>query len=264
MPQITMKSTSQLKPDPNQPRKVFDDAELDRLGDDLLARGVLVHLLVLPCGTIIDGERRWRAAQRKGIKELPVSVIDKSVAEAELQGIQLATVFHKVDLTPHEKWQALVRLKELHPAWSMKEFAEFLHIEPSTLTKLQSPSKCVAEVQDALRNGKIGMSDCYEISRAPAEQQGELLRLKLAGMSRDGLAEQARKQRTVAGPQVRIKRIACPLPSGLCISVSGKEFSLEDLIEALGEAQKEAKKAREQKLDVKTWQCVMRDRSRAV
>src|SRR5688572_29087016 len=120
MRQITMKLTDKLHPDPKNPRKAFDDAESDRLGDELLARGVLVPLLVRADGTIIDGERRWRAAQRKGIKELPVIVTDKDIPESELLGIQLATVFHKADLQPYEKWQALVRLKELHPDWPMK------------------------------------------------------------------------------------------------------------------------------------------------
>ena len=49
---------------------------------------------------------------------------------------------------------------------------------------------------------------------------------------------------------------------GVSVSVTGKDVSLDDLIEALGDAQKEARKAREQKLDVKTWQRVMRDKSR--
>ncbi len=89
----------------------------------------------------------------------------------------------------------------------------------------------------------------YEISRVPAEQQAELLRLKLSGASRDGLAERIRKQKREATPQVRVKRIACPLPSGVSIVASGAELSLDDLIEALGEALKEAKKAREQALN---------------
>jgi len=62
---------------------------------------------------------------------------------------------------------------------------------------------------------------------------------------------------------VRVKRIACPLPSGVSIVVSGEELSLDDLIEALGEAQKEAKKAREQGLDAKTFRAVMKDKAKA-
>jgi hypothetical protein len=117
-------------------------------------------------------------------------------------------------------------------------------------------------VQQALEAGRIGITAAYEISRVPAEQQGELLRLKLSGTSRDGLAEHVRKQRRDATPQVRVKRIACPLPSGVSIVASGEDLSLDDLIEALGEAQKEARRAREQGLDAKTFSAVMKDKSK--
>ena len=90
-----------------------------------------------------------------------------------------------------------------------------------------------------------------------------MLRLKDSGLSRDGLAAHLRKQRKASTPQVRTKRISCPLPSGVSITASGQDLSLDDFIEAIGDAQKEARKAREQKLDVKTWQSVMRDKSRA-
>ena len=90
-----------------------------------------------------------------------------------------------------------------------------------------------------------------------------MLRLKLSGTSRDGLAEHVRKQKRDAAPQVRVKRIACPRPSGVGIVVTGEELSLDDLIEALVEAQKEAKKAREQGLDAKTFSAVMKDKAKA-
>src|SRR5579859_3970600 len=106
MASMMTKSVEWLRADPKNPRKSANEADLDRLGDDLLVRGVLQPLLARPDGTIIDGWRRWLAAQRKGIKELPVIVTDREPTEKELRGIQLATVFHKADLTAYEKWLA--------------------------------------------------------------------------------------------------------------------------------------------------------------
>jgi malonyl CoA-acyl carrier protein transacylase len=117
-------------------------------------------------------------------------------------------------------------------------------------------------VQEALEAGRIGVTAVYEIGRAPADQQSELLQLKLSGTSRDGLADRVRKQKNQSVPQVRVKRIACPLPSGANVVVSGEELSLDDLIEALGDAQKEARKAREQGLDAKTFSAVMKDKAK--
>lgn len=59
-----------------------------------------------------------------------------------------------------------------------------------------------------------------------------------------------------------MKRIACPLPSGISVTVSGAELSLDELIDALGEAQKQAKKAREDGLDAKTFTAVLKDKAR--
>ena len=59
-----------------------------------------------------------------------------------------------------------------------------------------------------------------------------------------------------------MKRIVCPLPSGISITAIGETLSLDDLIESLGQAQAAAKKAREQGLDAKTFAAVMKDRSK--
>ena len=172
-------ATMQLKPvgffkaDPKNPRTSADETDLDHLGDDMLARGVLVPLLAKPDGTIIDGWRRWLAAGRKGIKELPVIITDKP--EMEIRGIQLATVFHRADLTAHEKWLAGAELMCMNPEWQLKDLAEFLHLGAPTVTKLLSPSKCIPAWQEALRDGKVGISDCYAASGLPEGLELEAL-----------------------------------------------------------------------------------------
>ena len=108
----------------------------------------------------------------------------------------------------------------------------------------------------------MGITTCYELSRASGEEQSELLQLQQSGASRDALAERIRKKKRADTSAVRAKRIMCPLSSGISIAVSGKGLTLDDLIEALGDAQKEAKKAREQGLDAKTFGAVMKDKSR--
>lgn len=269
MTQISMKPTGWLKPDPKNPRKLPDDTDprkeqwekdLDRLGDDMLARGVLVPLLARLDATIIDGWRRWLAALRKGIKELPVIVTD--TPETEIAGIQLATVFHKADLTGAEKWMACCGILQAHPDWQLKNLAEFLHLDPSMVTRLLSPSKCIPAWQEALAAGKVGISDCYAASKLGEVEQAELLRLKLSGASRDAIEKAGRKQRTAATSTVKVSRIKAMLPSGVSIVASGEGLTLDDLIESLGEAQREAKKAREQGLDARTFQAVLRDRAK--
>ena len=74
---IRMMPVGALTPQPGQPRRSFDDAALDELAQSIAARGVLQPILVRPHGRnyqIVAGERRWRAAQRARLHEVPVIV----------------------------------------------------------------------------------------------------------------------------------------------------------------------------------------------
>jgi ParB/RepB/Spo0J family partition protein len=257
-----MKPTNTLKPDPKQPRKFFDEEELDRLGDDMLARGVLQDLLITPDSTIIDGWRRWLAAQRKNIKELPVKVIDKPLTEKDLRGIQLATFFHKVGLKGYEQWQSCSELMCMNPEWELKNLAEFLHVSQSMMTRLLSPSKCIPGWQAALKDGKVGISDCYQASQLPESEQAGLLALKLSGASRDEIARVSRRKRNGEQDTVRVQRVKCALPNGITVVVSGEAVSLDESIDALSETIKEMKRARELGYTAKTFVAAMKDKSK--
>jgi ParB family chromosome partitioning protein len=77
-----------LHPNPRNPRKNFADAELDALAASIRDRGVIQPVLVRPLARaadsyeIIAGERRWRAAQRAGLHEIPVLVVEAGDREA--------------------------------------------------------------------------------------------------------------------------------------------------------------------------------------
>ena len=68
-----------IKPLPGNPRKHFDEAALDELAASIATRGVIQPIIVRPHGggfQIIAGERRWRAAQRAGLNEVPVVTVE--------------------------------------------------------------------------------------------------------------------------------------------------------------------------------------------
>ena len=104
-------------------------------------------------------------------------------------------------------------LLRLNPGWTQKDLAEQLHVDPSMVIRLLSPSKCIESVQAALAEGTIGISDCYAISRLGEAEQAAALAMKLNGASRDQLASHARRQKSGETPaaagqpcQVRIGR----------------------------------------------------------
>jgi ParB family transcriptional regulator, chromosome partitioning protein len=260
MAEVIKKPVGWFKTRP-QARKRFDENELRQLGESLKVRQ-LQPLVCLPDATIIAGERRYRAALLTGIAELEVKVIDDAVSEAEFKRLQFTENLQRQDLTGYEQWQGCVELLRLNPGWTQKQLGEQLHVDPSMVIRLLSPSKCVESVQAAFAEGKIGISDCYAISRLAEAEQPAALAMRLGGASRDELASHARRQKSGGKPDVRTGRVKCELAGGVSIVVAGESLGMDEVIEALGLAQKSARAARDQNLDVKTWSAVMRDRAR--
>lgn len=246
-----------------QVRRTFDEAELRQLGESMKVKQ-LQAVIALPDGTLLAGERRWRAASLVGMPHLLVMVVEGELNETETKILQLAENIHRSDLSGYEKWIACTELMTINIGWNCKDLAEHLKLDASSVTRLLSPSKTIGAVQDALKEGKIGISDCYAISKASSlAEQATMLAAKLSGASRDEIEQAGRNSRRAKQPAVRVSRIKCALPSGLSITVSGQELSLEEASEAFGEAQKAIKKAITDGLDAKTWQAVMRDKAKA-
>ena len=245
-----------------QARQDFDQAKLMALADSLLA-GQLQPIGVLSDYTLIWGERRLRAALlKKEITHLLAVVFDNEVTESQFLLMRATENFQRADLTDNEKWLTCKELRDANPQWQLQDLAEHLHLSPGTITKLMSPAKCSVAWREALAAGRVSIGECYAASGLPETEQAALLALKLSGASRDEIVHAGRKSRKGNTPSVKVTRVKCHLPSGVCIVASGAGLSLDDLIDSFGEAQKEAKKARDQGLDAKTFQSVMRDKSK--
>jgi ParB family chromosome partitioning protein len=103
----------EISPSKYQPRKGFDEVKLNELAASIKEKGIIEPLIVRKIDggyELIVGERRWRAAQRAGIKEVPVIVRDVSTGEA----LELALIenLQREDLNPLEEAEAYKRLME--------------------------------------------------------------------------------------------------------------------------------------------------------
>jgi len=240
-------------------RKQFDPDDLVRLGESLKRRQW--HPVVAKSdGTVVDGERRVRAALAAGLETLDVIIIDAPMTKTELRLAQAATAMHRADLSGWEKYELCYELVQLNPDWQAKELAEHLAIDPSMVTRILSASKTVPEVREALKAGRLGTTDVYAISKEKSDAgQLELLAAKLNGASRDSIEQQAKRTRIGSARAVTLRRIKCPLVSGHVVMVTGADISLDDGIEALGEALKAMRKARDGGLNAATAQAVWKD-----
>ena len=103
-----------LAPHPNQPRQHFDETEIESLAASIREKGIVQPLVVRPGDDggapyqIVAGERRWRAAQRAGLHELPAVV--RHLSEAESIEIALVENLQRRDLNPLEEASAYRRL----------------------------------------------------------------------------------------------------------------------------------------------------------
>lgn len=260
MPQLVLKPLNWFKTNP-QVRQQFDEADLRRLGESLMVKQ-LQPVLCQPDGTLVAGERRWRAAMLVGMTHLEAKVADEPLSVTEVRIWQLVENMLREGLTGHEQWQGCRELLEMNPTWRQKDLAARLHLTESMIVRLLSPSKCSGPWQEALRDGAVGISDCYAASKLPAENQAGLLALRLSGATRDAIEAAGRKSRQPSTPVVRTRKIKCALASGIDVTASGKEMTLDELIEAFAEAGKEARRARDQGLHAKTFASAMRDRNR--
>jgi ParB family transcriptional regulator, chromosome partitioning protein len=105
-----------IRPSTFQPRRRFAEAELEALAQSIREKGILQPLLVRPLTVeeadfeLVAGERRWRAAQRVGLHEVPVIV--RAIADSEALEIALVENLQREDLSPLEEAEAYNRLME--------------------------------------------------------------------------------------------------------------------------------------------------------
>jgi ParB family chromosome partitioning protein len=147
----------QIQTNPYQPRKAFDDDEIHHLSDSIKAHGVLQPLVVRPVGDqfqLIAGERRLRAAQAAGLREVPVTIVnfdDRQVFEASLvENIQRA------DLNPIEKAQGFKDYLDRYGV-TQEQLAQRLGMDRTSVSNLVNLLHLPEEVQAAVRHNQISL-----------------------------------------------------------------------------------------------------------
>jgi len=148
-------SISSIEPNPDQPRRIFDEDALKELSESIKQYGVLQPLIVSPNGDkyiIIAGERRWRASKMAGLDKVPA--IARTSKELEQLEIALVENIQRVDLSPMETAVSIARLHDIF-AMSFDDIAKRLGKAPSTVNNIVRLLQLPKEAQDALRKGKI-------------------------------------------------------------------------------------------------------------
>ena len=154
-----------------QPRKQFDDDELQALTESIKTHGVLQPLVVRAGGDgyqLIAGERRLRAAQAAGLTEVPVHVVDfddQQVFEAALvENIQ------RSDLNPIEKAQGFKDYLDKF-GLTQEQLGAKLGLDRTTISNLLGLLNLPQEVQDAVRLGQITLGHAKVLKGVPEPER---------------------------------------------------------------------------------------------
>lgn len=147
-----------LSPNPEQPRRVFDQDAIDELAGSVAARGLLQPILVRPTGKdayeIVAGERRWRAAQKAKLHTVPVII--RELTDQETAEIALIENVQRVDLNPVEEARAYHRLAD-HYQRTQDDIAKAVGKSRSHVANIMRLTGLPDGVLDALGAGEISM-----------------------------------------------------------------------------------------------------------
>ena len=171
-----------LSPHPDQPRRHFDDALLDELAASIRTRGLIQPIVVRPHGRgyqIVAGERRWRAAQRAQLHEVPVVV--REFNDSETLEIALVENIQRQDLNAIEEAQAYQRLANEY-GHTQEALAGIVHKSRSHIANLLRLLDLPDRVQSRVVDGSLSMGHARALLGA-ADVEGLAEQVVARGLS---------------------------------------------------------------------------------
>lgn len=200
---VQMIPVASIEPHPGQPRRHFDDAALDELAASIQARGVIQPIVVRPHGhrfQIVAGERRWRAAQRARLHEIPAIVRD--FTDGETLEVALIENLQRADLNAIEEAQAYGRLVAEY-GHSQEELGRLVSKSRSHIANLLRLLDLPESVQARVVAGELSMGHARALVTA-ADPNGlaeEVVRRGLSVRETEKLAKGARPPARRAAPR---------------------------------------------------------------
>lgn len=183
-----------IEPNPDQPRRSFDENALNDLSSSIAAKGIIQPLIVRKSPRqegnyeIVAGERRWRAAQRAKLHDIPVVI--RELDDVEVLEIAIIENIQRADLNPIEEAAGYSQLMERF-GHTQERLAEALGKSRSHIANLVRLLTLPADVQIYLREGKLsaGHARALITAEAPSELAKIVLKKGLSVRDTEKLAK---------------------------------------------------------------------------
>jgi ParB family chromosome partitioning protein len=178
---LRMLPLASIKPLPGNPRKFFDQAALEELAASIASRGVIQPIIVRPHPEaqgyqLVAGERRWRAAQKARLHEIPALV--RTLTDREVMALALIENLQREDLNPVEEARAYHRLSE-DEGMIQADIARMVEKSRSHVANMMRLVSLPEPVLDMVEQGKlttghvralIGREDAVQIAEIAVAQ----------------------------------------------------------------------------------------------
>ena len=160
-------AVSDIRPNPDQPRQTFNTDALDELADSMRQRGVIQPIVVRPHGRtfqIVAGERRWRAAQRARLHQIPAVV--RNLSDEETLEIAIVENVQRKDLNAIEEAEAYAKLSTDF-GHSQSRLAEIVGKSRSHIANLMRLLELPDSVKSLVVDEKLSMGHARALINAP-------------------------------------------------------------------------------------------------
>lgn len=158
---------AEIRPHPDQPRRYFDEEALEELGRSIAARGLIQPIVVRPIRNgyqIVAGERRWRAAQKAQLHEIPAIV--REFTDAETLEVALVENIQRQELNAIEEAETYRRLMDEY-GHSQEALAKLVHKSRSHVANFVRLLDLPKPVREQVAEGKISMGHARALITAP-------------------------------------------------------------------------------------------------
>ena len=155
-PGVSYINLSDIKPNPDQPRRDFNNTSLDELSKSIREKGVITPITVRESNKgyeIIAGERRWRAAKKAKLKSIPAYILNIG-DEAEMMEVALIENIQREDLNPIEEAEGYAVLNSKY-SLSHNGIAKTIGKKRTTISNALRLLKLPPEIRKSIRSGEI-------------------------------------------------------------------------------------------------------------
>lgn len=243
-------SVENVIPDPDQPRTEFDLAEIEQLAQSIRDKGQLHPIRVRwseqhAKWIIISGERRYRATKLAGLPSIECHFQEGELTKTDILEQQLIENLLRADLKPIEEAKAFDQLLQLN-AWTGKELAEALRVNPSKITRALALLKLPEDIQQQVESGTLSARAAYELSKLDSDEQRRAALAK--GESGEGevtiatVQKQVRQRQGKPAPQHRGVKQTFHTEEGFKVTVTAaRKGNYHEIEQALQQALEEVR-----------------------